>query len=233
MVFLYVNTKMKNFIKRKRATGVVEVIAVVALIGLAVAWFKPSLAKSNAKEVDKVTNKVEEVQSSVDGKVSASVNQIGVANEMAPDSPSKNFIRKEVQLVTPLLPAPNLTELLEAEKRRLAVMEGRYAEADKLYREENKENKKLLAEREVVKAELAALKVELYEQAAVAEFFKKASIVGSVILALLLGAYIWLRINSGKVFGGLREFVTYTKDEKVLGDLREALDSTVKRKLGL
>lgn len=231
MYLTYVNTFMK--LKTKRATGVIEVIAIVAIIGLGIAWFKPTKEKSVAKEVDKVTTQVQATDNAIDEKVSASVNQIGVANSMAPESPSKTFISREVQLITPFLPTPNMNDLLEAERRRVAVMEGKVEEANRLYKDTRKENDELLKANVKANEELKNLKQELYEQAAVAEFLKKVTIIVGLILGLLTAAYIWLKLTFNKTFGGLREFVTYTKDESTLGQLREALDSEVKKKLGL
>lgn len=219
--------------KRTKGEATLTVIAVVALIGLAVMWFKPSVAATNAKEVDKVTQKIEDSNQKIGEKVSASLNQIGVANSMAPESPSKNFISKEVSLATPLLPAPSMTELLEAEKRRVAVMEGRIEEANKLYSSSQKQNAELIAENAKNKKELEELKNDLYEQAGVAEFLKKVSIILGVTVSLLGAGFIWFKLHTGRITSGLREFISYTKDDKVLGELREALDSDIKKKLGL
>lgn len=218
--------------KTKGVTGI-EVLAAVAIVGIALWWFKPSIQKTAAREVDQVTNKVISSEEKIDQKISASVNQIGVANSMAPESPSKDFIAKEVQFITPLLPTPDIKNLLEAEKRRIAVMEGRLEEADKLYKEARKENLELLKELTVAKKELEELKIKLYESGAVMEYLKKIIIITVIFFISFLVGYIWLKINFGKVFGGLREFVTYTKDEKVLSQLREALDADIKKKLGL
>lgn len=219
--------------KRNKGEAVLTVIAVVAILGLAVMWFKPSVEATNAKRVDQVTQKIEDSNQKIGQKVSASLNQIGVANSMAPESPSKNFISKEVALTTPLLPAPSMEELLAAEKRRVAVMEGRIEEANKLYADSRKENGELIAENAEVKKDLEELKADLHEQAGVAEFLKKVSIILSVVIAITVVAFIYIKLHAGRLLSGLREFTTYTKDDKVLGELREALDSDIKKKLGI
>jgi uncharacterized protein YxeA len=219
--------------KNKNGEVTLTVIAVIAVIGLAVMWFKPSVAATNAKKVDEVTQKIEDSNQKVGQKVSASLNQIGVANSMAPESPSKNFISKEVALTTPLLPSPSMEELLQAEKRRVAVMEGHIEEANKLYFVSQKENAELIAENAKAKKDLTELKNDLYEQAGVAEFLKKVSIILGVTVTLLGAGFIWFKLHTGRITSGLREFISYTKDDKVLGELREALDSDIKKKLGL
>lgn len=219
--------------KRTKGEAMLAIIAAVAVIGLAVMWFKPSVEATNAKRVDQVTQKIEDSNQKIGQKVSASLNQIGVANSMAPESPSKNFISKEVALTTPLLPAPSMEELLAAEKRRVAVMEGRIEEANKLYADSRKENGELIAENAEVKKDLEELKADLHEQAGVAEFLKKVSIILSVVIAITVVAFIYIKLHAGRLLSGLREFTTYTKDDKVLGELREALDSDIKKKLGI
>lgn len=223
---------MKSF-KTKKGVAILEVLALVAVIGVAVMWFKPSVQLTNAKEVDTITQKIEDTNTKVGEKVSASLNQIGVANSMAPESPSKIFISKEVNLVTPLLPPPSPEELLEAEKRRVAVMEGRLEEAAKLYRESQTENIALISQIAKNEKDLQALKNDLHEQAGVAEFLKKVSIGLSLLAVVGISGFIWIKLSAGRVHSGLREFISYTKDDKVLGELREALDSDIKRKLGL
>jgi preprotein translocase subunit SecG len=227
------NHKIIYTVMKTKGTGVLEVLVVVAILGLGALWFKPTVEKIAAKQVDKVTTELLATDNAIDQKVSASVNQIGVANSLAPESPSKEFIAREVTLITPMLPVPSMEDLLAAEKRRLAVMEGRLAEANNLYGSARKDNEKLIAENVRALKELDDLKVELYEKAAVAEFLKRTTIVVSVVLFVLGGAYVWLRINYNKVFGGVREFLTYNKDEKTLAEMREAMDSDVKKELGL
>lgn len=89
--------------------------------------------KSRAKTSEKATAELLEAQKEQGASAAASVVEIGRANMMAPDSPAKEFIEREVPLTLSKLPAPDVKELLEAEQRRLAVMEGRIIEANRLY----------------------------------------------------------------------------------------------------
>jgi uncharacterized protein YxeA len=217
----------------KKGEVTLAVVAVIAVIGLAVLWFKPTVQESNAQRVEEVTQSIETNDDAIDSKVSASINQIGVANALAPDSPSKTFIGKEVVLITPALPSPSMEDLLEAERRRVAVMEGRIAEANKLYGEAQVDISELIAEKAVLKDDLQKLKNDLYKQAGAADFLKKITIIIGLIAAIVTALFIWVRIQSGKVYGGLREFISYNKNERVLGELREAFDTDIKRRLGL
>ncbi len=63
----------------------------------------------------------------------ASVVKIGEANQVAPESPSRSFIAREVPVALASLPPPDADALLAAERRKAAVLEGRLVEADKLY----------------------------------------------------------------------------------------------------
>lgn len=63
----------------------------------------------------------------------ASVVKIGEANAVAPDSPSKTFIGREVPVALASLPPADIEALIAAERRKVAVLEGRLVEADRLY----------------------------------------------------------------------------------------------------
>ena len=63
----------------------------------------------------------------------ASVVKIGEANAIAPDSPSKTFIGREVPVALASLPPADIEALIAAERRKAAVLEGRLVEADRLY----------------------------------------------------------------------------------------------------
>ncbi len=63
----------------------------------------------------------------------ASVVKIGEANQVAPESPSRSFIAREVPVALASLPPPDADALLAAERRKAAVLEGRLVEADRLY----------------------------------------------------------------------------------------------------
>lgn len=134
------------------ATAVLVVLAVVA-VG---AWlFKPrkldgesrrsdASAAASANVEQAVANAVAAEQAKA-ATVSASVQQIGVSAAGAPPSSQTAFIGREVSWLSPLLPSPDATAQLAAERRRLAVTEGRLEEANRLYASADKDRAALLA----------------------------------------------------------------------------------------
>jgi len=128
-------------------------VSTLLLVALAVAalgfWKAPSWfdrETRRAKDSQQATTQLLEAQQKQGAHVAASVVEIGVANAMAPESPSKTFIAREVPSVLSSLPQPSASALIEAERRRVAVMEGRLAEANRLYGEEAVRAEKLAAQ---------------------------------------------------------------------------------------
>jgi hypothetical protein len=121
---------------KTRGAFPVVVIYVLAAIGAGLFVLKPKLLDGDsrrAKASVEATAKVETAVNAQGAAAAASIAKIGEANAAAPDSPSKNFIAQEVPAALAKLPAPDPLALLEAEKRRAAVMEGRAEEAARLY----------------------------------------------------------------------------------------------------
>lgn len=94
-------------------------------------WFSGETKRAN--ESTKTTNELIAAKEKQEAVVAASVVKIGEANATAPDSPSKAFITREVPVALASLPPPDVEALIAAEKRKVAVMEGKLAEADRLY----------------------------------------------------------------------------------------------------
>ena len=185
------------------AFGVIEVIAAVAVA----AWLGPKIAPklfdSRTKEAAASANASAEVEAKIakaveaeqakGAVVAASVQQIGVAAGQLPDSPQRTFIVRESGWVAPLLPPPDPAALLAAERRRVAILEGKIELADKLYATVAKENAALIAraakaEARVVKAlaERRAVDTDLVESAAYAR--GKDAVIGVLCaLAALCG----------------------------------------------
>lgn len=92
------------------------------------------------------------------GSAAAGVVKIGEANTLAPESPARDFIGREVPAVLSKLPSADLAALLEAERRRVAVMSGDLKAADALYRREAAETVRLRDEMKLAlaKADAAA-----------------------------------------------------------------------------
>lgn len=126
--------------RNTRGTGLIELIVALAAILLIA---KPAFLDGDsrrAKKSEEATAAVVETVSKVDdaaekrGAVAAaSVAKIGEANATAPASPEQEFIAREVPVALANLPAPDPQALLDAERRKVAVLEGRAMLADQLY----------------------------------------------------------------------------------------------------
>lgn len=135
-------------------------------------------------------------------KVAASLQQIGVANGQTADSPQKTFIDRELNFVSPLLPKPDYASLLAAERRRVAIAEGKLELADQLYARAAKDNQELL--RKVEKLEqnfqqaLAQRRdVDLRLSEAAAAVRAREQVIGILfgVCVLVLALYVFAKIN--------------------------------------
>ncbi len=185
----------------KRNAGIAPLIVIAVLAALAgTAWVvKPSLFGGASKRAANSTQATAQLEAAVTAQGSAaaaSVAQIGEANSLAPESPAREFISREVPFTLSLLPAPNSVKLLEAERRRVAVMEGNLAEARRLYDRNAKDNVRL--ERDLAGAIAGRRAADLaVEQAAAAEHARTLQAAGAAFIALLLAAgWIYSRIYS-------------------------------------
>jgi len=168
---------------------------------------KPKFLDSRSREADKSSEVSAEVEEAVrkakkadndKGEVvAASLVQIGVAAGQLPESPQATFIGREAAFMSPLLPAPSPTALLAAERRRVALLEGKLELADKLYLQGTKENGKLLERAVKAEVKLDAAQVErrgvdsqLQESAAYAR--GKDAIIGVLAGIVVLVVVLWL-----------------------------------------
>lgn len=184
---------------RPRAFAVVEIVLVLALLG-GVAWAAfPGVfsgASRRAKASTNATANLETATTNRDATAAASVVKIGEANGLAPESPSKAFIRQEVPVALSLLPQPDAMALIEAERRKAAVMEGRADEARRLYEGASKRAAELQAERDHALAARQAADLAL-EQAAAADHAKSVQLLGAAIVAVLaLAGWIYVKLFS-------------------------------------
>lgn len=166
-------------------------VGALALIGGLILG-KPLLSrdKARAKESQKTTEQLIASLDKQGASAAASVATIGAANNEAPDSPAKAFISREVPVALSQLPAPDPKALLEAEKRKVAVMEGRLEEADKLYGDVAKRAEKLQKERDEAIAEKRAADNALLEAAAAKAAAEQQRLIflalaGSAIVVLI------------------------------------------------
>lgn len=124
--------------------GDVTVVLLLVLAGAALfGMFKPKWADGESRRADESREASALVERAVaksaaaertkGASAAASLQQIGVAAADAPPSPPNDFIRREVPVALSLLPKPDLAAQLAAEQRRVAIMEGRLADAQALY----------------------------------------------------------------------------------------------------
>lgn len=196
---------------KTRAEATAIIIIALAVLGLGL-WGAPKLwhkATRNAKASEVATQQlsaaIEAKQVASEAQASsaaAGVATIGRAAADLPASPATDFVRAEVPAVLAKLPAPDPAALLEAEKRRTAMMEGKFELAQKLYREEGDRATKLerdLADKqhalERAMDERRKVDTRLAEAAAAerAQMLQKFLFMGTTVIALALG--LWVKVN--------------------------------------
>lgn len=183
----------------RRAFTTLEVLLVVAILG-ALGWAaKPTLfpgASKRAAASTAATANVEAATNAQGSSAAASVTKIGEANAAAPASPTREFISREIPVALAKLPAPDPIALIEAERRRVAVMEGHLEEARHLYESAAKQAAELQRERDQAMAARRAVDLEL-EQTAAAEHARTLQAIGLSAVALLVGAaWLYARLYS-------------------------------------
>jgi hypothetical protein len=119
----------------------------------------------------------------------------GEANRVAPESPSRAFIAREVPLALASLPAPDVEALVASERRKVAVMEGRLIEADRLYGDALKRADEY--QREAARAIAAKRASDLaLVEAAAAERGAEQQAFWFMLLAGGAGAlYLWTKLS--------------------------------------
>ena len=179
----------------RRGEALTIVLIVIALIGGGVWLAKPKFLHGDSRRAadSKATTSALVATASAQGAAAAaSVAKIGEANAAAPASAAKEFIGREVPVALSRLPSPDPLELLEAEKRRAAVMEGRLDEARTRYEAAAKTSARLQTERDEALAAKHAADSALADAAAArlaAERQAALFIAACVLLALGL-AYV-------------------------------------------
>jgi len=202
--------------RSNRGDATAIVLAAILVIGGVFVWLKPKLGsgKGDAKDSAKATAALVQSLDERAATAAAGVFAIGTANSMAEDSPSKNFITREVPAVLSKLPTPDPMALLEAEKRRAAVMEGRLEEANRLYEREAKRSEQLQKERDIAIAERQAVDVRLSEAAAAREAAQRQSLlfkIGLGVAGLIMLVLWFYRVSPGslgKIMADIRSGVS-------------------------
>ena len=123
--------------------GIILIVCLVLGLAGGLALVKPKFLDGDSKRAaqsEKASSHVEaavkeslKTEDDEGAAAAASVQSIKNASADLPASPATDFIRREVDVPLALLPKPDYQALLEAEKRRVAYMQGRLEEADKSY----------------------------------------------------------------------------------------------------
>ena len=197
--------------KSQRGETTVLLLALVALAALGfVAW--PKFFHGDTKRAEKSAEATLAVNTTTDALVeverlraataAASVVKIGEANTESPDSPSKNFVAREVPVALANLPAPDPHALLAAEKRKVAVMEGRVAESAALYRAALGRAEQLVSERDearhaldLARIERAQVDSELAEVAAARRAAEQQKRLFIIFAAVAAGLWLWAKLT--------------------------------------
>lgn len=182
----------------RRAFTSLEIILVVAVLGALGVTFGPKLLPGASRRADKsakATEQLEQATTAQGSSAAASVAMIGTAAGMAEASPAVDFIRREVPVALAKLPTPDPAALIQAEQRRVAVMEGKLDEARRLYEKESKRAAELQRERDEALAARRQADAALLEAAA-AERARTMQALGVGAVALILGAlWVWAKLN--------------------------------------
>lgn len=183
---------------RRALTGV-EIAIVLAVLGVGIWLFAPKLLPGAAKRAEKSVTTSRELIAAKDAPAAANAASLTVITRAladVPDSPSTRFIANEVPIMLARSPAPDPMELLAAEKRRVAFIEGQLDEQRRLTAMAMKDSANLVAR--VAKAEAAKLASDqAIVSAAAAERARTLQFIGMSLVALIVaGAWLWLKFNS-------------------------------------
>lgn len=171
--------------------GLALLIAALAVGGFVALKPMFSRDKARARESAEATEQLVAATDAQAASAAASVAKIGEANTVAPQSPSRDFISREVPMALAKLPAPDPQALLEAERRRAAVMEGRYEEANRLYEKESKRAERLQQERDTALAERRAADTALIEAAAAKSGAERQRLIFIAVAVLAAGLWVF------------------------------------------
>jgi hypothetical protein len=212
------------------------VIVVVALGALAGFIWKPMLFPGASKRAATSTKTTEElVKASDHMAATAAANVVLMAKENAntPESPSRDFINREAEVALSRLPAPDPKELIEAEKRRVAILQGKLDVAMKFYNEAAKTSAKLQEEKnEALEAKRQADLA--LERAAAAEHARTLQLMGAgVVVVIIAAAWFWLKLNgiSTQTFGEMAARIH--KGDKAIEVFDEFLPKRIQKKVNV
>lgn len=216
-------------LRATRGLAPLVILAIVAAIGGAVVVLKPKVFHGDSQRAaasTEATARVESATTKPAAEAAASIVKIGEANAAAPDSRQRDFIAQEIPVALAKLPAPDPQALLEAEKRRSAVIEGRLEEARGLYSTALQRAVILQRERDAALASRRAVDAELSQVAAerLGAERQRNQFIAVAMLALALFLYVKFTHLAP---GALAEAVHDIRENKV--DPLHALDAVTSR----
>ena len=223
--------------------GSVLVIVLVVLVGvLAAPKVVPHLFDGRTKEADKSVNTTSgllEASASKAAAQTASAVVIGEAAADLPASPNRSFILNEVPIMLARGPAPDPKQLLAARDRRIAYLEGKLdaqkEQTEAALKDAAKLNAKLTAAETAKRDSDSAL----IESAAVSRGKDMALTGVALVAVLLLGAFIWVKLQAGGLSSTLSRLVPAldaayaSADKKAKDVLDRTVFSTLDAKLDL
>ncbi|HTJ77671.1 MAG TPA: hypothetical protein VL357_01625 [Rariglobus sp.] len=154
---------------KTRAFAIIPVLLVMAVVTAGAYLLKPSLFPGSSHRAAVSAGTTADLIQADKARASyaaASVVKIAEANGTAPESPVKAFISQESTLALAHLPAPDQTALIEAERRKNAVLSGQVDEARRLYEKADEKAAKLSKERDAAIAAKQASDTALIAAAA-------------------------------------------------------------------
>lgn len=217
--------------KPDRSGSALLLVVVILAVAAGGTWlFKPALFPGESKRAADSAKTTERLISATDRQgatVAASLVKIAEANAETTPTPQKSFIAQESALALTLLPPANATALIEAERRKTAVLEGQVQEARRLYELAAKTAAQLQHERDdAISAKRSA--DDALQLAAAAHHAQTVQLVGVIAFAIVaIGLWLWAKWHGvgPAVLGRLKH------DLQSGMDLHHAFDAAIPQRL--
>lgn len=187
--------------KSTKATAVIEVLVVLAVLGMATWLIKPKALDGDsrrAKQNIEATTKADEALQKQGATAAAKVTTVKEVVEGMPPTRETEFSSKELGSALDNLPKPDPDERFKSLERKLAVLSGDVKRTNELYEQDRKENRKLQSERDAAIKERDEAQQKIAQVAAErlgAERQRNAALVGIVLLAVAVGYLKFFGIN--------------------------------------
>lgn len=184
--------------KNSSGLAVLVVVLAVALLGGGLLIAKPKFLSGASKRASASTAATARLATATNkqgAEAAASVVKIGEANTEAPVSLERVFIGKEVPVALAKLPSPDPLALLESEKRKSAILEGRAQEAESLYARELLNSAALERERLLAIAARHAADIALEQSAALGLGMERQRNLFMLAAAAAAALWLWVKLT--------------------------------------